>query len=211
MSKLGLHGVFDWLRRRGLANVPCGELLERFVAHSQHAATNGSLGSKAEDAFAELVRRHGPKVYGVCRRILGDHQLAEDAFQAAFVVLSKKARSIQPRSAVGGFLYVVARKSALKALAMTRRRKELLGARPTDTLAEATMPHAFDELAMLDEEIANLSDAHRAAVVMCELDGVSRAQAAKQLRISEGTLSSRLAAARKRLRTRLLKRGVSPS
>jgi RNA polymerase sigma factor (sigma-70 family) len=208
-----LHGVLDWLRRSTLADVPCGELLERFIAHSNYSSSvnDDSGSSKADDAFAELVRRHGPKVYGVCRRILGDHHLAEDAFQAAFVVLSKKAPSVHPRSAVGGFLYVVARKTALKALAMSRRRKERPASQLFGAGASEAAAHEIDELAMLDEEIANLSDAHRAAVVICEIDGVSRAQAATRLGIAEGTLSSRLAAARKQLRVRLAKRGVSLS
>ena len=123
MPKLGLQGALDWLRKSVLADVSCGELLERFLAPAA-VASAAAADSRANDAFAELVRRHGPKVYGVCRRILGDHHLAEDAFQAAFVVLSRKAHSIHPRSAVGGFLYVVARKTALKALAMSRQRKE---------------------------------------------------------------------------------------
>src|SRR5882757_2101365 len=132
MPRLGLHGVLDWLRRRVLAEVSCAELVQQFVAYSKRP---GLEGSKAEDAFAELVRRHGPKVYGICRRILGDHQLAEDAFQATFVVLSKKARTIHPPSAVGGFLYGVARKAALKAFAMSRREKETLSARLLNAVA----------------------------------------------------------------------------
>jgi RNA polymerase sigma factor (sigma-70 family) len=210
MPKLGLNGVVDWLRRCVLTDVPCGELLERFVSHAQDTGSPGrvSWGSKAEDAFAELVRRHGPKVYGVCRRILGDHQLAEDAFQATFVVLAKKAGTVRPRSAVGGFLYGVARKAALKASAMSRRRKEQLASRlPENACGEVF--RESDALAMLDEEIANLSDSYRAAIVLCEIDGVSRAKAATQLGIPEGTLSSRLAAARQQLRKRLSKRGVA--
>jgi RNA polymerase sigma factor (sigma-70 family) len=206
MSKLGLDGVLHWLRGHVFDDVSCGDLLERFVTYSKDAC-----GTKAEDAFAELVRRHGPKVYGVCRRILRDHQLAEDAFQATFVVLSRKARSIQPRSAVGGFLYGVARKAALEAVAVSRRRKEsLVPHSPNEPSYELAADDRSD-LALLDEEIANLPAAQRAAVVLCELDGVSRAEAAKQLGVAEGTLSSRLAAARKQLRKRLLRRGVSLS
>jgi hypothetical protein len=113
--KLALHGVIDFLRRHALVDVSNGVLLKRYLIHSRNSADGdpASSATKAEDAFAELVRRHGPKVYGVCRRILGDHQLAEDAFQATFVVLARKARTIQPPSAVGGFLYGVARKAGL--------------------------------------------------------------------------------------------------
>jgi RNA polymerase sigma factor (sigma-70 family) len=210
MPKHGLPGVLDWLRRRAALEVSCGELLEKFLAASR-APGNASAAPTADEAFAELVRRHGAKVYGVCRRILGDHQLAEDAFQATFVVLLRKASAVHPRAGVGGFLYGVARKAALEAFAVSRRRRETLVAEPPERVdCEPASPDHHD-LALLDEEIANLSDAHRAALVLCEFDGVSRAQAAKQLGIAEGTLSSRLAAARKQLRKRLQKRGVALS
>src|SRR5262249_48307112 len=158
--------------------------------------------------FAELVERHGPKVYAVCRRVLGQHQLAEDAYQATFVVLARKAHSIQPRSAVGGFLYGVANKAALKALAMKQRRMELLLSTPPDSPAAERATVDPDVLKMLDEEIANLSATLRAAVILCELDGLSRTEAARQLGVAEGTLSSRLAAARRQLGERLKRRGV---
>jgi RNA polymerase sigma factor (sigma-70 family) len=175
------------------------DLLERFAARRDEAA------------FAELVARHGPKVFAVCRRVLGHHHLAEDAFQATFLVLARRARSVRPRSAVGGFLYGVARRAALEALAMSRRRKETLVGTAPDQPATEPPGVEPDVLAMLDEEIANLSDPLRAAVVLCELDGVSRAEAARQLGIAEGTLSSRLASARKQLAERLKKRGVALS
>ncbi|QEL14908.1 RNA polymerase sigma factor [Limnoglobus roseus] len=201
MPTAGLRNVVDRLRhaatRRAAAGLSCGDLLEQFVTR------------RDEGAFAELVRRHGPRVFAVCRRVLGHHQLAEDAYQAVFVVLARKAHVIQPRSAVGGFLYGVARKAALEAFAVSRRRKETLAARVPETQAVACTTVDSDVLAMLDEEIANLSDAYRAAVVLCELDGVGRADAARELGIAEGTLSSRLAAARKQLAARLTKRGVT--
>ncbi|WP_168219478.1 sigma-70 family RNA polymerase sigma factor [Limnoglobus roseus] len=175
----------------------CGDLLEAFVARRDAAA------------FAELVRRHGPKVYAVCRRVIGHHQTAEDAYQAVFVILARKAHTVRPRSAVGGFLYGVARHAALRALSMNRRRKETLAGEVPDCAADQSIPVDPDVLVMLDEEIANLSDAYRAAVVLCELDGVSRADAARQLGVAEGTVSSRLAAARKQLAARLAKRGVA--
>ncbi|QEL17672.1 RNA polymerase sigma factor [Limnoglobus roseus] len=174
-------------------------MLEAFVA------------TRDEAAFAELVRRHGPKVYAVCRRILGRHDLAEDAYQAVFVVLARKAHTIRPRAAVGGFLYGVARNAAVRALTVSRRRKETLAGTVPDTAAAERAVVEPDALVMLDEEIANLSDANRAAVVLCEIDGLSRAAAARQLGIPEGTLSYRLAAARKQLAARLAKRGVTLS
>ncbi len=197
MAIVGLRNFVDLVRRSVSEHVPDGELLDRFAT------------TRDEAAFAELVVRHGPKVYAVCRRVLGRDQLAEDAYQATFVVLAKKAHTVHPRSAVGGFLYGVARKAAMRAYAVTRRRKEtLVGRVPETRLAEQSAADS-DVLAMLDEEIANLSDTLRAAVVLCELDGVGRADAAKQLGIAEGTLSSRLAAARKQLAERLKKRGVA--
>ena len=196
MADVGLRKVVGRLRR-GLADrVPDGDLLGRFVT------------SRDQAAFAELVGRHGPKVYAVCRRVLGHHQLAEDAYQATFVVLARRAHCVRPRSAVGGFLYGVANKAALKAVTMGHRRKEVLVGRPPDAPSPDRAAVDPDALRVLDEEIANLSDPLRAAVVLCELDGLARAAAARQLGVAEGTLSSRLAAGRRRLSERLKRRGV---
>ena len=188
--------AIDFVRRATAGDRSDADLLDRFVA------------VRDEEAFAELVRRHGPKVYAVCRRVLDRHDAAEDAFQATFLVLARKAGTVHPRSAVGGFLYGVARKAALEALAVCRRRKELLVGRAPDEPAPARSPPDADVLALLDEEVANLSEPLRAAVVLCELDGVGRADAARQLGVPAGTLSSRLAAARKQLAARLKARGV---
>ena len=171
------------------------DLLARFVA------------GRDAVAFAELVRRHGPAVLGVCRRVVGDHHLAEDAFQAVFVVLAAKAGCVRPAAALGGWLYGVAHRTALRARTMRdrRRRRERAAARP-----EAVPAHPPDDLAaVLDAEIARLPDAQRAAVVLCELGGRSRAEAAAELGVKEGTLSSRLAAARKALAARLRSRGLA--
>ncbi len=196
MAGVGLRKVVARLRRRLSDREPDGELLGRFVT------------SRDQAAFTELVERHGPKVFAVCRRILGNRQLAEDAYQATFVILAKKAHSIQPPSAVGGFLYGVANKAALKAFAMNHRRKEVLVGTPPDSPSAEIVAVDSDALRKLDEEIANLSDTLRAAVILCELDGVTRAEAARQLKVAEGTLSSRLAAARRQLGERLRRRGV---
>jgi RNA polymerase sigma factor (sigma-70 family) len=197
MSKAAIHGVLIQVRQIQASHQTDAELLERFIARGD------------ESAFAEVVQRHGPKVYAVCRRVLGQHHLAEDAYQATFLVLAKKAPGIQPRSAVGGFLYGVARKAALEARALSRRRKELFVSQLPDRPSAPVVSADADVLAMLDEEVANLSEKYRAAVVLCELDGVSRAEAARQLDIAEGTLSSRLAAARKQLAMKLQARGVT--
>ncbi len=152
--------------------------------------------------FEGLLRRHGPMVWGVCRRIAGPD--AEDAFQAAFLVLVRKAAGVSPRSAVGAWLHGVAVRTAQEA--RTRRlrvRQREGGPMPAETPAPATDDGARELLPLLDREIARLPDTLRDAVILCELEGRSRGEAARQLGIPEGTLSSRLAAARKRLARRL--------
>ena len=166
-------------------DLPDGALVRRFVE------------SRDEAAFAELVRRHGPAVFGVCRRALGDHQLAEDAFQAVFVILARKAETIRPPDAVGGWLFGVARHVAARAVTMRKRqRKERSSGAVPECAIAAVEPD--DDSAILESEIAKLPEGLRAAVVLCEIEGLSRAQAATRLGIAEGTLSSRLANARKR-------------
>ena len=164
-------------------------------------------GTRSEAAFAELVRRFSPMVWGVCRRTVGQHHLAEDAFQAVFLVLVRKPSAIRPPAAVGGWLHAVAVHTSLRARTMADRRRH--ATLDTERAAEPTDPTDPDELRLLDEEIARLPDKLRAAVALCELDGVSRQEAAKRLGIAEGTLSSRLAAARKALAARLRGRGVA--
>jgi RNA polymerase sigma factor (sigma-70 family) len=169
------------------------------------------LAARADAAFALLGRRHGPMVYGVCRRIVGDHHLTEDAFQAVFLVLARRAEAVRPREAVGGFLYGVAYRVALRARTMAGRRgkRETLVATVPDRPVVAESPTDSAEMtAILDAEIARLSDPLRTAVVLCELEGRPRADVARHLGIPEGTLSSRLAAARRQLAARLARRGV---
>src|SRR5262245_66416306 len=115
MRTVAIAGIVHQLGRRLAGGRSDAELLDAFVARRDKAA------------FAELVRRHGPKVYAVCRRVLGRHPLADAAYQAPFVVLARKADRVHPRSAVGGFLYGVARKAAVDALALTRGRSDTVG------------------------------------------------------------------------------------
>ncbi len=164
--------------------------------------------NRNEAAFAELVRRHGPAVFGILRRALGDHQLAEDAFQAVFVILARRASTIRSPDAVGGWLFGVARHVAARAVTMRKRqRKEAR----SDSLPDRPMApvEPDDTSAIVEAEIARLPESLRAAVVLCEIEGVSRAKAARQLGIAEGTLSSRLASARKKLAERLRQRGLA--
>jgi RNA polymerase sigma factor (sigma-70 family) len=171
------------------------------------ALMDAFLSRRDESAFAVLVQRHGPMVLGVCRRILGHAQDAEDAFQAVFWVLSRKAGAVRPRAWVGNWLYGVAVRTALKARGLRRRRREhQVQAMPPQPIAPPE-PNG-DAHAILDEEIERLPAKYRLAVVLCELEGRGRGEAAAQLGIPEGTLSSRLAYARRVLAKRLQARGV---
>jgi RNA polymerase sigma factor (sigma-70 family) len=182
---------------------------------SDFTATDGGLlthfiQTRDETAFAELVRRLGPMVLGVCRRITGDSHLAEDAFQAAFIVLARRASDIRPREGLRGWLHGVAVRTAKRARAVSihRRAHEVDVPSLPDRPAELMEPTDTDALRILDEEVGALPDRLRIAVVLCELEGQSRKDVAGKLGIAEGTLSSRLAAARKRLAARLRQRGV---
>jgi RNA polymerase sigma factor (sigma-70 family) len=174
-----------------------GQLLARFIA------------SRDEAAFAALVRRHGPMVLGVCRRILRHTQDAEDAFQAAFLVLARKAASVVNRQAVGSWLYRVSCRIALEAKAINDKRR-------TRERQVEDMPHPEvgpneppDWRPLLDRELNLLPESYRAVIVTCDLEGRSRKEAARHLGLSEGTVSSRLARGRRLLAKRLSRYGVS--
>jgi RNA polymerase sigma factor (sigma-70 family) len=159
-------------------------------------------------ALTILVGRHAPMVWGVCRRLLS-HQDAEDAFQATFLVLVRKATTIRPREMVGNWLYGVAHQTALKARSTLAKR----GARerhvldiPEPAMAETGLRR--DLQPFLDEELSHLPDKYRAAIVLCDLEGKTRKEAARQLGVPEGTVASRLATARKKLANRLARRGL---
>jgi RNA polymerase sigma factor (sigma-70 family) len=170
------------------------------------------LARRDEAAFAALVHRHGPMVLGVCRRLLNDPHDAEDAFQATFLVLVRRASSIRPRAHVGPWLHGVARRTALKARSSAARRSraehEAAQRRP-----QAILPGGPEgELRpLLDEELSCLPENYRAALVLCLLEGRSRNEAAGLLGWREGTLSGRLARAKQLLGNRLLRRGVALS
>jgi RNA polymerase sigma factor (sigma-70 family) len=158
------------------------------------------------EAFAELVRRHGGLVHGVCERILGAD--ADDAFQATFLVLARKAGSVRRPEVLGNWLYGVAVRCARRAKAQAARRKAR--EQPViDWPAPEAGPDWRDVRPVLDEELARLPERLRAAVVLCELEGVPRPEAAARLGVPEGTLSSRLARGKEALRRRLVRRGVT--
>ena len=179
------------------------ELLEQFVAGSA---------DRAEAAFAALVNRHGAMVLGVCRRVLGHRHSAEDAFQATFLVLARKAPVISQREQLASWLHGVARRAAMDARVRAARQvakeKRLGIMSPSESIDEI---HRSELRLILDEELARLPERHRAAILLCELEGLSRREAARQLGVSEGTLSSRLARAKVRLRERLTRRGLALS
>jgi RNA polymerase sigma factor (sigma-70 family) len=164
-----------------------------------------------ETAFAELVRRHGPAVFGVCRRVLGNGHDADDAFQATFLVLARKARRIAFRPDIASWLFAVAMRASREVLRRRNRRRS----RETNAeVLEVPAPSAadsFEDCRVLLDEVAKLPEMYRSPVVLCELAGVTRSEAAKRLGIPEGTLSSRLAEARRRLARRLSSRGVAAS
>jgi RNA polymerase sigma factor (sigma-70 family) len=176
------------------------DLLTRFVA------------TRDDAAFAELVRRHGPAILAVCRRITGNRHDADDAFQVTLLVLARKADRVRPATALGGWLYGVAVRAARKVLARSCRRRDYevaFGERLE--VPQCPVECDPDTVRVVLEEVARLPADQRAAVVLCELEGRPRALAARELGIPEGTLSSRLAAARRRLAARLRDRGQAPA
>jgi RNA polymerase sigma factor (sigma-70 family) len=172
------------------------QLLERFLAERDEAA------------FEALVRRYGPMVFGVCLRVLGKRHDAEDAFQATFLVLACKAATVRDRGAVGSWLYGVAYRTAGKtrARAARRRMKEREAAVPE---ARSDNHHYDDISRLLDLELSRLPEKYRGPVLLCDLEGTSRKDAALRLGLPEGTLSSRLATARSMLAKRLTRRGLA--
>lgn len=167
-------------------------------------------------AFESIVRRHGPMVRGVCRRVLRNEADADDAFQAAFLVLVRKADAVRPRSLLGNWLYGVAVNVALKGREVAARRLRLVrnqesglteqehraGPSPESAIITAELA------AVLDQELGGLPDTYRAAVVACDVEGQTRKEAAGRLGWSEGTVASRLARGRAMLAERLTRRGV---
>ncbi len=180
----------------GLDVLPDAELIDRFARYADHPA------------FEVIVRRHGPMVFGVCRRVLGNSADADDAFQAAFLVLIRKARSLRRGDRLGPWLYGVACRVALKARSQAARRAAFR-AEAADMIPDPAEPAEIpDWLPVLDAELAALPAKYRDPLLLCELQGATRADAAKSLGVPEGTLSSRLARGRDLLRKRLLKHGT---
>jgi RNA polymerase sigma factor (sigma-70 family) len=196
--------VVHHLRRAALlrdgAGLTDAELLEAFVSRRDGAS------------FEALVRRHGPMVLGVCGRVLRDPHDAEDAFQATFLVLVRRAATVVPRERVGNWLYGVAYRTALEArrLAARRRARE----RQVEDMPQPTAePDAgWHELRpLLDRELSRLPDKYREPVVLCHLEGRTRQEAARHLGLPVGTVSGRLTTARRLLAKRLSRHGLTLS
>src|SRR5262249_16998692 len=189
----------------------------KYAVHEGQGLTDSALlerflSQREEAAFEMLMQRHGPMVLGVCQRVAGDAHAAEDAFQATFFVLARRAGTIRKQASVGSWLYGVAQRIA-------RRAKARAAARSDRERRAADMPRTqppdertSQELrTVLDEKLGRLTEKYRAAVVRCYLEGKSNEQAAQELRCPKSPLASRLAKACELLRGQLTRRGIALS
>jgi RNA polymerase sigma factor (sigma-70 family) len=199
MSELMQHLRRAVLLRDG-AGLTDGQLLKDYLSRRDEAALEA------------LVRRHGPMVWGVCRRVLHNYHDAEDAFQATFLVLVRKAGSVVPREMVANWLYGVAHQTALKARATNakrRARERQVTEMPEPVVTEQDLWNDLQPL--LDQELSRLPDKYRVAIVLCDLEGKTRKEAARQLGVPEGTLAARMARGRGMLAKRLARHGLAVS
>ncbi len=195
MSKAALVQILD--RWTGVhEDDPDSRFLTRFLAE------------RDEDAFAALVHRHGPLVYGTCLRILGNPCDTDDAFQAVFFVLARRASTLKLDRSIGPWLHGVAVRVAkkLRGQIVQRRLREMAAAR-SESVAPAELNHDF--WAILDEELARLPRPLRETILLCDLSGQSHAKTAQALGLAKGTITKRLAKAREALGTRLKRRGIT--
>jgi RNA polymerase sigma factor (sigma-70 family) len=198
MARGQLGKVVDHLcgvvKRQEAASKADADLLQRFVRGNDQAA------------FEALVRRHGPMVLGVCKRVLRDPNDAEDAFQATFIVLIRKAAALRKPALLGNWLYGVAYRTAQQARKAACKRQTKEANVPARS---ANSENANDDLArLLDQELDRLSEKQRALLVLCDLEGHTRKEAADLLGLPEGTVASRLARARTMLANRLKRHGL---
>jgi RNA polymerase sigma factor (sigma-70 family) len=201
---LALSHIRSLVGRHPPGDDPDQILLQRFIA------------ARDQSAFEQLLHRHGPMVLGVCRRLLRHEQDAEDAFQATFLVLARKAATVRRQASVASWLYGVAFRVAAKARSRAARRR--LVAALTDAEFESAEPAVGDSgpdsaslqeaRAVLDEELRSLPGRDRELLVLCHLQGLTHEQAAQSLRVPVGSMSRHLARARDLLRGRLVRRGV---
>jgi RNA polymerase sigma factor (sigma-70 family) len=196
-DKTSVFQELDRLLRHGVAGSADGALVHRFVAE------------RSELAFEALVARFGPMVRGVCQRVLADPHDADDAFQATFLVLVRKARQLRDPDRIGPWLYGVARRVATKARKRSARHRHESSVEVC-AQDESSMEW-FDVMPILDDELGRLSAKHRDVLILCLLDGASAQEAATRMGCPVGTVKSRLARARETLRDRLATRGIAPA
>lgn len=197
LSELAAH--LNQLADSAGAGVSDAELLHRFAE------------SRDQTAFELLVWRHGGLVLGTCRRVLGRSADADDAFQAAFLALARKAGAVRRGESLPGWLHRVALRAALRLRTTAGRRARVESHHlPEDAIA-CPAPLPDDTAAVLDEEIGQLPDKLRVAFVLCHVLGRTHEEAAEQLGCPRGTVLSRVARARARLQVRLARRGVAPA
>src|SRR6516225_137124 len=194
------HPVLGYIRRLAAAKptVPDALLLKRFAA------------SRDEAAFTTLVGRHGPLVLGTCVRVLRDRHAAEDAFQATFLVLARKAGRIKRPGALGPWLYGVATRTALKMRTRQARRRHVERQTAVGPSARPECDLVWRDLRpVLDEAVAGLSERYRLPFILHHLEGATVAEVARRLACPPGTVAARLARAKTKLRSRLARRGVT--
>jgi RNA polymerase sigma factor (sigma-70 family) len=188
------------IEAESVKGLPDAELVRRYAA------------GRDGDAFAALVQRYGRLVWGVCRRILPGEQDAEDAFQATFLVLARRADGIRKTASLASWLYGVAHRVGVRAGQRSRKRQVREQRAPARFTPEAGGELAWRELqAILEEELGRLPEIYRVPFALCHLDGRTREEAAREIGCAEGTVSSRIARARQILQRRLRRRGVSLS
>jgi RNA polymerase sigma factor (sigma-70 family) len=199
MSTASFSPVVGYLRRLGERDaygLSDRQLLDRFTR------------DRDEAAFTELVRRHGPMVLSACRRVLRHEQDAEDTFQASFLVLARKAGSVRQRDSVGGWLYQVAYRLALRVRTSTGRRREQFTLEDHEPISPDQNRSHESLRILLDEELRRLPEPYRGAVVLCYLERRTQAEAAELLATTADAVNSRLKRARDLLRHRLARHGL---
>src|SRR5262245_41697898 len=178
---------------------------------SDHHLLQQFTDQRHEAAFGTLLRRHGPMVLDVCRSVLGNEADAEDAFQATFLILARKAASIRKTGSVGSWLHGVAYRTALKARFQLTTRQQNEARAPARTLTEPDDLSWREVRQVLHEELAGLAERYRLPLVACYLEGKTQDEAAAQLGLATSTLKERLERGRSLLRARLVRRGLGPA